>query len=162
MDFNYIPQTNSYNCGVVALMNAFNYSGLANFKIGHIPWVERTLHADKDYGVEEKDMIKIFRNAFKVTIRKKLDTDFLNKWLAAGNQAIVLYPYSFETNDYHFANIFGQVNSCYFGANFWWHGDCGKWYFSKKLQSSVINKLMNIPKDNVRRIIYLRLKTVVL
>lgn len=161
MTFNYIPQTNSYNCGAVALMNAINYLGETQFKISHIPWVERVLKTTPEFGTEEKHMIKTLRNLFKITIRKTFNKEYFDKWLLDGNQAIILYPWSFETDDWHFSNVFELKNGRYRGANFWWYGESNKWYMAKSMDEQILTKQMSLKDDNIRRVIYLRKRGII-
>jgi hypothetical protein len=151
--YKYIRQTNSYGCGVVAVMNAINYSMAQNglgrnrqYNYFNIPELEDILKTNEEFGTDEKEMVKFLRNYFYVTVNKKFSKKKLDKWLADGNQAIILYPYSGPW-ELHYSNVYERrvtrMNCEYYkGANVWWKKPSGlRWSMSRIIRRSILKSM---------------------
>jgi hypothetical protein len=143
---------NDYNCGVLAVLEALIHAELP-YDASDLAGIEYDLKTDKVYGTEEREMLKLLRQHFTVLTRKTHDADFLTRWLAAGHQAIVLYPWRFNTKDYHYSNIFSINNhdTHYQGANFWLRSK-----FVARIRQVELLELMTKAGDNIRRIFYIK------
>lgn len=143
--FKYIPQLNSYGCGVFAVMNAINYGIYSNnCKTPQLCQkdssnLEKILNTDKEYGTEEKYIIDFLRTCFYVTVRRKFSKKKLDKWLEKGNQAIILYPYAGKY-ELHYSNILHKTNKIYYGANVWFKRS-NKWVMLKTIPKELFKSM---------------------
>lgn len=162
--FRYIHQTNTYGCGVFAVMNAINYGLSRNgFGLDHqlgyddIEDLEDILGTDEDEGTDEGPMIDFLRNYFYVTVKRKFSKKYMDKWLARGSYAIILYPYAGKY-ELHYSNVFERKISkkgeeYYKGANVWFKKeDNSKWSVSRSFGKELIKQMYH--EDSL--VIYLR------
>jgi hypothetical protein len=154
----YLKQDNDYGCGVFACINAFNNIKKKCLTYSHVSKMEKILKTCKDYGTHEKHMMKWLGGYFRVTSRKKFDKKFFNEWIAKDKQqAIVLYCYNRSNYEFHWANVFGKSDDVYDGVNFYIPNKINRWYYTKKCNVDILDKLMRLEPEETY-IIYLREK----
>ena len=149
--FTYIPQTNGYNCGPVAVMNAYNYHQDC-FRKRHVPICETILHTCPIMGTEEKHMIKELRDTFTVKVeRGKFSKRKIDNWIerSEDHQVIILYCYSPKAYEWHYANIFRKINGRYWGANFFTPSESGRWRFTKTIPEDYTRSFYRYQDDFV-------------
>ncbi len=123
----YLQQSNSYGCGVFAVMNALNHvNGLKKqlyFK--DVRKYEKLLNCCTEYGTEEVPMMRELRKKFYVTYVKDFDKKRMDDWIMRGHQIILLYCTSKENLVYdlgeqrHYTNIMRKKDKMYYGVNFY-------------------------------------------